>query len=75
MPHSTGWRRSKPWPNHRRIKANSPCISNQQMEINESPGKIGTRVCSEQMDPMVPLNNCSIWRVGGKPVEVTIYQA
>jgi len=45
------------------------------MEINESPGKIGTRVCSEQMDPMVPLNNCSIWRVGGKPVEVTIYQS
>jgi hypothetical protein len=62
MPPDTGWQRSKPWPNHRRIKANSPCISNQQMKINKSPAKMDTQVCSKQMDLLMALNEYSIWR-------------
>ncbi len=75
MPHDTGWRRSKPWPNHRRIKANSPCISNQQMKINESPGKIGHAGLLEADGSAGGTERLFDLAVGGKPVDVTIYQS
>jgi hypothetical protein len=59
---------------HRRIRANSPCVSNQQMKIIESSAK-WTRTFARSrwicwwperlFDPAL----------GGKPVDVTIYQS
>ena len=60
MPHDTGWREVNHGQTIAVLRQTVPCISNQQMKINESPGKIGTRVCSKQMDPLVALNDCSI---------------
>lgn len=38
-------------------------------------GKVDTQVYSKQMDLLVALNDCSISRSGGKPVDETIYQS
>jgi hypothetical protein len=38
-------------------------------------GRVDTQVCSQQMDMPVALNDCSIWRSGGKPADATIYQS